>query len=492
VREKTQRVDPTILNLFDNGDEAMLADAAAAGFPVLRDASTTVTAAAARMLAGHDRTVGLEVAGDVLLVAVDHIPSPTELADLQRATGLLVTAAVTTPAVLTELRRRAGDAQTVTAGQPAAIAAALTETARLGAADLHVAAGAIPAARVAGRLIPLDGWGPLSAADVDAAARWVAGDAAFNAFTGDHDCAITYGDNRWRVNLYKQRGQTAITMRRIPSVIPRLESLTLPHSVPKFAELASGLVLVCGPTGSGKSTTLASIIDRINRTRDLKILTIEDPVEYVHSSQKSTVHQREVGEDTASFSTGLRSALRQDPDVILVGEMRDLDTMRTALTAAETGHLVFATLHATSAAEAFPRLIASFPGDEQEQIRVQVAASLRGLIVQQLLPGTTPGTRTLVCEILLGNHAVKSMIRENSLHQLGSAFDSGVSEGMTSMDRSLARFVGAGLLDEDIARQHSHDPRSFDEHLSRTSRRGGVVNGLQALDEFDDFGPDGF
>lgn len=252
---------------------------------------------------------------------------------------------------------------------------------------------------------------------------------------------------RLRVNIYRQRGVSAAALRLIPDRIPRFDELGIPETIRSMADLHQGLVLFTGPTGSGKSTTMASLINEINHTRACHILTLEDPIEYIHQHQKSIVNQREIGGDTYSFANALRAALRQDPDVILVGEMRDLETISTAVTAAETGHLVLATLHTSSAPATVDRIIDVFPAHQQQQIRVQLAETLRGVVAQRLLPKKNSSGRVMACEILTGTPAVKNLIREGKLHQIPATMETGSKFGMQTFEQALKKLVDAGLID---------------------------------------------
>src|SRR5205807_2000590 len=255
------------------------------------------------------------------------------------------------------------------------------------------------------------------------------------------------GRGRFRVNVFLQRDSMGAVMRAIPYEIVPLEELGLPQAVAGMAQLPRGLVLVTGPTGSGKSTTLASLIDIINSSKPLHIMTVEDPIEFLHRHKTAVVNQREVGEDTYSFASALKHVLRQDPDVILVGEMRDLETISTALTAAETGHLVFATLHTQDAPQSVDRVIDVFPAHQQQQVRVQLASSLQGIVTQQLLPRRGGGGRIVAAEVLVATPAVRNLIREGKTHQIYSAMQAGGKYGMQTMDQSLAHLVKAGHLD---------------------------------------------
>lgn len=259
---------------------------------------------------------------------------------------------------------------------------------------------------------------------------------------------------RFRVNIFRQRGSYSISARVIPNGIPNWGSLGLPNSAKEFAKLRKGLVLVTGPTGSGKSTTLASLINIINEQRSCHIITLEDPIEFLHTNKKSIVNQREILKDTDTFKDGLRAAMRQDPDVILVGEMRDFDTIQTAITAAETGHLVFATLHTVSAAKTIDRIIDVFPAEQQNQIRVQLSDTLKGVMAQQLVP-TIDKTRTVAVELLKVNTAAKNLIREGKTYQIKSIIETGSKQGMMSMTQSLYKLQYDGIISEETMQEYS-------------------------------------
>jgi twitching motility protein PilT len=334
----------------------------------------------------------------------------------------------------------------------------------LGASDLHLTVGRPPTSRVAGELRPLDGDGVLDAATTHALvdAALTEPDRARFAAARELDTAYAVaGVGRFRVAAFVQRGSVGAVFRVIPMAIPPLESLELPSFVPTLARAPRGLVLVTGPTGSGKSTTLAALLDRINRERALHIVTVEDPIEFLHHHRRSVVNQREVGSDTPSFGSALRHVLRQDPDVVLVGEMRDLETIAMALTAAETGHLVLASLHTQDAPGAVDRIIDVFPPGQQAQIRIQLVATLRAVVAQQLVPRRDGHGRAVACEVLVATPAVRNLIREAKLHQLPSVMQSGSQFGMQTMDQALAALVRDGVVDADVAAERSHDPDGF-------------------------------
>jgi len=326
------------------------------------------------------------------------------------------------------------------------------------ASDLHVTAGAHPTIRVRGRLTPLENYPKLSNSDTR--------EIIYSILNGDQrqrletnwqlDFAYSIpGHARFRVNAYFQRGALGAAFRLIPFGMSTVEELGLPSIVHEFARKPRGFVLVTGPTGSGKSTSLAAMIDEINSTREEHIMTIEDPIEFLHGHKKCIVNQRELGADAKSFADALRSALCQDPDVILVGEMRDLETISTALTAAETGHLVFATLHTQDTAQTIDRVIDVFPAHQQGQVRVQMSVALQGIITQQLLPTADGSGRVVACEVLVPNPAVRNLIREGKTHQIYSVLQTSSAAGMQTMDASLATLVREGLISHKLAESRS-------------------------------------
>jgi twitching motility protein PilT len=285
----------------------------------------------------------------------------------------------------------------------------------------------------------------------------------FARFEQSHEVDFSFSWNdlaRIRGNAFHQRGQRALSLRMFPARIPQFAELGLPPVMAQLAELPQGFVLVTGPTGSGKSTTLASLIDFINQRRDVHILTIEDPIEYLHFHRRAAINQREIGTDSASFERALRAALREDPDVVLVGEMRDLETIQMALTMAETGHLVFATLHTNDAAQAVDRIVDVFPESRQDQIRVQLAASIAGVVAQRLVP-RTEGGRVAAFEVMLANSAVRNLIRECKANQLRNLMTMHQADGMCTLEMSLARLVDTGTVSMESALAISAHPREL-------------------------------
>jgi len=324
----------------------------------------------------------------------------------------------------------------------------LRETVELGASDLHLSAGLPPLMRIHGDLTRTE-HPALSAAGVTALVSSIMTDDQRQVFQAEHEidfaCEVP-GKGRFRVNVFIQSRGPGAVLRTIPTLIPTLESLNLPPVLKELCTRERGLVLVTGPTGSGKSTTLAAMVDLINQTWDAHILTVEDPIEFVHPPKRCLVNQREVGPHTRSFSNALRSALREDPDVILVGELRDLETMSLALTAAETGHLVFGTLHTSSAPKTIDRIIDVFPAGQQNQVRTMVSESLEAVIAQTLVK-KKGGGRIAACEILIGVPAVRNLIREGKLHQIPSMMQTSQRIGMQTLDIALADLMKRGLIE---------------------------------------------
>lgn len=331
-----------------------------------------------------------------------------------------------------------------------------------GASDIHLTVGLPAMLRIDGTLTDYGG-DVLTQEELEAASRVLAGERELNELRdkGETDFAATIqGAVRLRCNIYHQSRHTAMALRLLPVNIPTAEQLGLPPVIIQQAEKPHGLVIVTGPTGSGKSSTLAALIDHINRTERRHIITLENPIEYVHPRVRSVINQREIGVDTESFASGLRAALRQDPDVILVGEMRDLETISTAITAAETGHLVFGTLHTKGASSTVDRMIDVFPAEQQGQIRVQLADVLECVVSQTLLPRNAGG-RIAAFEIMTGTSAVRSLIRQNKAYQLASTMQTGRGQGMQIMDDALAELVRSGEVDLNTAAAKSDDPDAF-------------------------------
>ena len=335
---------------------------------------------------------------------------------------------------------------------------------QLNASDLHIKAPNPPFVRLHGELVPMPGHSPLTEQQVEACTLQLLGKTNYDKFWQDCelDVALNWGDERIRVNAHMQQGGIGLALRLLPSRFIAVEELGLPCEVTDaICGLKQGLVLVTGATGSGKSTTLASLINRINSRYARHIITVEDPVEYRHYSKKSLITQREIGTDTASFGEALRRILREDPDVVLIGEMRDRETMSAALTLAETGHLTMATLHTSNAVQTVTRIISSFPANEQEEVRTQLAMVLRYVISQHLLPWRNGKGRSLAAEILVMNPAIRSMIRDNKLQQILGMLQTGGKQHMRTMNMALRQLVQQGDVDEKTAIQYSSDVEEF-------------------------------
>lgn len=339
-----------------------------------------------------------------------------------------------------------------------------------GASDLHLAAGAPPTVRLRGGLMRLEEYRILQPAEIRRLVYSILTQRQREKLESELELDLAYslpGQARFRMNVYFQRDSIGAAFRLIPFDIRSLEELGLPPRVADFARLARGFVLVTGPTGHGKSTTLAALVDIVNRERADHIMTVEDPIEYLHRHKTAIINQREVGTDTKTFTAALKHVLRQDPDVILVGEMRDLETISTALTAAETGHLVFATLHTQDAPQTIDRIIDVFPPHQQQQVRVQLAASLQGIVTQQLLPSSDGAGRVAAVEILVATPAVRNLIREGKTHMIYSAMQAGGKFGMQTMDQALADLVRAGRVGYDLALERCHNLEDFNKLAGR-------------------------
>jgi twitching motility protein PilT len=354
---------------------------------------------------------------------------------------------------------------------PLSIDALLERMVALNASDLHITVGAAPVVRVNGTLQPLEGTEALTPDQTHQLLYRVLSTEQQKQLEIKRQIDMAHsipGLARFRVNVYFQRETLGAAFRLIPAEIKTLEELGIPSSLHALTERPRGLVLVTGPTGSGKSTTLAALIDEINRKRHEHILTIEDPVEFVHRHKKCIVNQREVGPDTPSFSEALRAALRQDPDVILLGEMRDLETIGTAITAAETGHLVFATLHTQSAPSTVDRIIDAFPASQQEQVRVQLAATLEGIVTQALLPTADGAGRVAALEILYPDDAVRNLIRQGKVEQVYSVMQTGTGKGMQTMEQALSDLTLRQIITLETALSRSSRPDQLFGLLERS------------------------
>ena len=345
----------------------------------------------------------------------------------------------------------------------------LRHAVNVGASDLHLTTGLPACVRLHGAVRPIEGCPPLSNETIRDMVFGILPQTLRERFEAEKELDTSHsivGVGRFRLNVFQQRGTVAAVLRSIPHEIPAFEMLGVPESIRSFTELRRGLVLVTGPTGSGKSTTLASLVDIVNRTKPLHIITVEDPIEFLHSHKRAIVNQREVGQDTASFAEALRRVLREDPDVILVGEMRDLETISMALTAAETGHLVFGTLHTQDAPQTIDRIVDVFPTNQQEQVRTMLAGALEGVVTQQLMLNADGTGRLACCEVMMCTSAIRNLVRSNKTHQIYSLMQTGGQYGMQTMDQGLAKLVKAGRITEAVAFDRCRNEEDLRNHLS--------------------------
>src|SRR5699024_2901235 len=343
----------------------------------------------------------------------------------------------------------------------------LKRAAEQNASDLHLTVGSTPICRIDSKLIPYED-SPLTAEEMKKFTEEILNEADRQTLykVGEIDTSYQIGNSlRFRINAYFQKNFITIAARVIPTRIPTLEELSMPLILKKLAMRKQGLILVTGPTGSGKSTTLAAILDLNNTSMSKHIITLEDPIEYIHDHKQSVVHQREIGHDTRSFANALRASLRQDPDVILVGEMRDLETISTAITAAETGHLVLATLHTNGAAQTINRIIDVFPANQQPQIRIQLADFLQGIISQQLLPRKDGKGRIATTEILVNQPGVANLIRNAKIDQIANIMQTSRSSGMHLMEMSIQELMTKNMIDQDVADMYMNDAGGFNASL---------------------------
>lgn len=344
----------------------------------------------------------------------------------------------------------------------------LEQMVKAGASDLHLTVGSPPVIRIDGKLVKME-FDVLAADEIKKLAYSMLNEKQKMKFEQTWELDFSFGIermSRFRCNIFMQRGNVAVALRQIPYKIMTFEELGLPKVIAEFAKLPRGLVLVTGPTGSGKSTTLAAVIDKINKERPVHIITVEDPIEYLHRHQMALINQREVFADTPSFSSALKYALREDPDVVLVGEMRDLETIEAALSISETGHLAFATLHTNSAAESINRIIDAFPANQQEQIRVALSFSLQAIVSQTLIP-KVGGGRAMALEVLVVTPAIRAIIRDDKVHQIYSMIQSGQKFGMKTMNQSLQELYQTGKISLNDALNYSHNSDELSEMISR-------------------------
>lgn len=336
------------------------------------------------------------------------------------------------------------------------------------ASDLHLKSTAVPILRIHGNLVPVAGFDPLSAQDLKAAFQAMTTQVQQDDFQDNKELDFSHqiqGGIRFRVNASLQKGEISLALRRVAKEIPSLESLGLPEICKDLALKKQGLVLVTGPTGSGKSTTLAAMIEHLNQREARRIVTVEDPIEYLYQDKQSFITQRELGSDTKSFAAAAKQALRQDPDVILVGEMRDPETMAACITAAETGHLVMSTLHTNNAPQSIDRIVDSFPPYQQNQIRMQLSLALLAILAQRLLPRLDGQGRVPAVEVMVANNAIRNLIREGKTHQMISVMQTGIDLGMQTLDRALQRAYQEGLISLEDALLHVSDEKAFRSSL---------------------------
>lgn len=336
-----------------------------------------------------------------------------------------------------------------------------------GGSDLHVYVGGSPIVRVSGSLIPITKFPALEAEETEAMLKSIVPPERWESFMKNQSIDLSYAhgkDVRFRVNGYRVQGTVAIALRLIPHAIRTFSELNLPSTLEVFTQRKQGFFLVVGPVGQGKSTTLAAMVDRINESRAEHIITIEDPVEYLFTQKKSLIQQREVYVDAPDFRTALQSAFREDVDVLMVGEMRDYETISSAVTAAETGHLVFSTLHTNNAAQTIDRIIDMFPAEQQGQVRVQLAGSLAGIFSQRLIPRISGGLIP-ACELLINNSAISTLIRDGRTHEISTVIQTSSQEGMIDLDRSLVDLVHRGEVTVEHAYEHASDPKTFENYL---------------------------
>jgi twitching motility protein PilT len=353
----------------------------------------------------------------------------------------------------------------------------------LPASDLHLSVGSKPLVRHDGEITPVDHFPTLTRDALLTTFSELLPSDQFERFLNEYELDFAHhvpGLGRFRVNLFMQRGNPGSVFRLIPEDILPLDKLKMPTSLYTLAALPRGLVLVTGPTGSGKSTTLASLIDHANRTRKAHIMTIEDPIEFIHPNHLSVVNQREIGADTKSFSAALKHVLRQDPDIILIGELRDLETISTALTAAETGHLVFATLHTQSAQDTINRIIDVFSADQQDQIKAQLAAVLRGVVCQTLIKRADGNGRVVATEVMIVDTGIAQMVRRGETHQIPSALQAGGVSGMHTLNQSLAELVNNEIIERETAEEYTNDSKDL-ANLIKRRRPGSLSNGIGSL-----------
>jgi len=412
-----------------------------------------------------DATVTARIAE---LTRMEVLPGLTVRSDLEQAIEHL--AGAVPPATVASPVEPEGELLAYEQDSMLDLDAALVHLLEVGGSDLHLTSGRAPSVRVNGELRSIEGLDICTPPELQKALYGILTQKQREAFENDLELDLSYtipGRARFRVNIFQQRGSMGAVLRVIPFEIKSIEELGIPAQVLNFAHLPRGFVLVTGPTGSGKSTTLAGLIDVINRERSTHIMTVEDPIEFLHAHKKSLVNQRELGTDTHTFGAALKHVLRQDPDVILVGEMRDLETIQVALTAAETGHLVFGTLHTQDAPQTVDRIIDVFPPHQQEQIRVMLAGTLQGVVCQQLIKTVDGKGRVAACEVMVATSAIRNLIREGKTHQMYSSLQAGKQHGMVTMDQSLAELVIKGRVTYESALEKCSNVPDFNRLCGR-------------------------
>lgn len=335
----------------------------------------------------------------------------------------------------------------------------LKKASEMNASDVHLTVGIPPVMRINGNLVPF-GEDKFTPKEIERCVKEILNEDQLNKYNEFGEIDLSYslnGVGRFRINVFRQRGSSAIALRTVPLQVPTLDKLGMPQIIKDLTKKTRGLILVTGPTGSGKSTTLAAMINEINSTRSTHIITLEDPIEYLHKHKKSIVNQREIGYDTKSYANALRASLREDPDIILIGEMRDLETISIALTAAETGHLVLSTLHTMGVSKSIDRIVDVFPPYQQQHIKIQLAAVLEGVIYQQLIPKADENGRVAALEMMIATPAIKNLIREGKTYQIDSTIQTGGKYGMKTMDMSLVELYKSGVISYDDAMTYAVD-----------------------------------
>lgn len=439
--------------------------------PSLTPVSPLVDGVIPADLARKHSVIAVAIDGDALLVATDNPLEDAALNVISQVTGWKAKPCLAARndilgaiAGMYGPSAGAGAAAHTTSDSPADelhVNQMLARVVERGASDLHLTSGLPPMVRLHGALEPLEGFPSLTPSKLRDLVYNILPQRVRERFENQLELDTSHvvpGVGRFRLNVFQQRDSVGAVFRSIPFEIKTLEQLGVPGTIAQFADLPRGLVLVTGPTGSGKSTTLAALIDIINRDKPLHIMSVEDPIEFLHHHKRAVVNQREVGEDTKSFAEALKHVLRQDPDVILVGELRDLETISTALTAAETGHLVFATLHTQDAPQSIDRMIDVFPAHQQQQIRTQLATTIQGIVTQQLVPRADRRGRVVACEILVATPAIRNLVREGKTHQMYSIMQSGQKFGMVTMDQTLSELVKRGLITHEDAFERCANP----------------------------------